>query len=498
MKQYRERKFAVQRFFYIIASMEDLLDKQALDDLATGSELQAPMASRSSTNPTGYHAFANLKRTVISQDLCLHCGICVPACPEGVIAMSDLLEDNLPKLVGQCVPCSRCTDVCPGAEVNFPALNDSLFGQQPESEMGNFREAFVGHANQSEVRKKGTAGGVVTQIIANALNTNLADGALIVGRREGEPWRPEVHLVRNEADLRKSARSVYSLVPVLEELADAVEQCERLVVVALPCQVQAIRKLQAMDPIYKQKIVCVIGLYCGVQMYFEATRSLLNRFGIQNDALGQIKRLDYRAGDWPGQFEVELHDGTTHHLSKAGFNFLYPFFAVKRCWQCIDPMAELSDISVGDGWSNEGKDTKGSSVVVARTISGQTFLDATKPHLSLEAVTAEETIEMHSHTLSLKKTGSFIRLALQAGKQPTPNYHLPLPSVTGQRAQMERLSETIMSACRSPLGRKVGAMIPLPVFDTFFILLRKVWQRRSKKKHYPPASVSTLSKSAGS
>jgi len=445
-------------------------------------------------NPTGKHAFAHLKRTVIDQDLCVHCGLCVGVCPESCISMSDKLALNLPVQTGVCKPCSLCSDVCPGADVNFPALNEMVFGQQPETELGNYESAYVGYAKRQEIRQKSTAGGVVTTLVAAALNSGFADGAIVVGRSEDNPaWEPEVHFIRSEAELRKSSKSTYTLIPVLEGVSAALQQAQRLIIVALPCQVQAIRKWQSVNPEIKNRIVAVIGLYCGVQLYFDATRSLLKRFGIESQQdYDALKRVDYRAGEWPGRFEVEKLDGEIHTVSKAGFNFLAPFYAIPRCWQCIDPSAELADISVGDGWLKEGKDTQGTSVVVARTATGSQLLALAEERLTLEPVSGEDTIEMHSHTFSLKKTGSFIRLMIQQGKRPTPHYHLTFPAVGRMRYAFEWLEDQGFRFCSSPLGRQLIEKMPLSFLDWFFTTLRTVWQKLSKNKKGRVYSSSSL------
>ncbi|MBA7554248.1 hypothetical protein ES705_46860 [subsurface metagenome] len=52
--------------------------------------------------------FALLNREVIKPEYCILCGGCESVCPMNVI----LIEQMQPKLVGGCISCGSCVDIC--------------------------------------------------------------------------------------------------------------------------------------------------------------------------------------------------------------------------------------------------------------------------------------------------------------------------------------------------------------------------------------------------
>jgi ferredoxin len=58
---------------------------------------------------------------VVSWRLCLGCGACAYACPEGRVRLVDLLEEGIRPVVGaaDCGSCRQSLDVCPVVQSDF-------------------------------------------------------------------------------------------------------------------------------------------------------------------------------------------------------------------------------------------------------------------------------------------------------------------------------------------------------------------------------------------
>jgi coenzyme F420 hydrogenase subunit beta len=422
--------------------------------------------------------FQRLQKQVIKRGLCTHCGTCVGACPNGVLTLSDPLGECLPQQIGECQACGLCYRVCPGKGLDWQLMNKRLFHSQPDPYLGCFKEIYLGHSLQPDLRSKASAGGVVTSLVSAALESGLAQRALLVGHQPDNPWAPQPFWAQTSTQAQSAAQSTYALVPVNALLGELDSMDGKAVVVALPCQVHGLRNLQKSRPKSAAKIECIIGLYCGINLYLQATLSLLARFGIKD--LSQIQSLNYRAGSWPGRFEVILHNGQTHTLSKSGFNYLSPFYGVPRCWQCVDLCNEFADISIGDGWAKEDMNLGGWSVVISRTEAGVKLLASAADRLKLEKIDPELAKSMHAHSISNKKVGGLLRVHLTGGKA-APNYGLQPPRVGAARKAFERLNLLILRICATRPARWAVDRVPLKILDGFFTGLRTFWRRVSDK-----------------
>lgn len=418
--------------------------------------------------------FQQLREEIIEVGLCVHCGTCAGVCPLSSVEMHEPLERCLPVLAGPCNDCGLCYWACPGREVPFPTLNRQIFGDENPPAIGFYRRTFLAHAADLEVRLTGGSGGVVTALLVEALRAGRADGAVVVGSNPVRPWMPQVRIATDEMAIRAAAQSKYVIAPVNAILQEARSFPGRLIVVALPCQVHGLRKLQGIEPALVRNIACIVGLYCGNTLYFEATRSLLRRLGVHD--YRAIRRLQYRAGAWPGGFEVELKSGRRLTVRKSAFNYLTPFYTVERCWLCIDLCNELADISVGDGWAREGTGPDGWSVVIVRTDRGQALLEMARKSLVLEEIAPENVARMHAHGLSNKKAGAFLRMRYLGRRRPVPGYGLNPPRATLARRAFEWLNLVVLRLCSFRISKLMVNHIPLPVLDVALTSLRRLWR----------------------
>jgi len=408
----------------------------------------------------------------------------VGICPYNALEMSDNLDKCIPVLKGICNKCGLCYDACPGKYVSFPDLNRDIFGKKTESFLGNHKELFVGHATDKTIWEKGASGGVVSAILINLIESGEVDGAIVLGTSAERPWQTEVQIVRDKDSILAASQSKYVISPVNTILRELKEKNGKFAFVGLPCHVQALRKLEKIKPDLTNKIKYIVGLYCGNNMYFNATKSLLRRFGV-ND-LREIKSLEYRAGEWPGKFEVILKNGKKYSIKKFFYNYLIQFYIAKRCLLCIDLSNEFADISVGDGWLPEFKEKGlGWSVVVVRTNKGKNVLDNAVKNkaLFLKEISEKQALNMHSHGLDFKKKGAFIRLKLRKMKgKAVPDYEVNSPKISTKRVIIEIFVTLIFYICSFGISKKIIQKVPLGMLGIFFTFLRKTWRTLTKFK----------------
>jgi coenzyme F420 hydrogenase subunit beta len=426
-----------------------------------------------------------LIETVVKTGLCTRCGTCAGACPVDNIAIADPVGACLPAAGDACTSCGLCLEGCPGAAVDFAPLERSLFGDAASNRLlGVVRSAYLAFATDAGVRRSASSGGVVTALLLDLVGRGESNGAVLFAPHPEEPWRGWGRIVSTAEEIAAAAQSRYHLSPLNTALAGLGDAAGARAYVGLPCQIHGLRKLEAAGWMRGGTALSpVIGVYCGNNLYYEATRVMLRKLGVRR--LEDVTRLSYREGAWPGSFAVRTADGGTRSISKLDFNQVIPFYINRRCLFCVDLTNELADISVGDGWAKEGSGGEGWSVVLVRTEAGaRVFENARRAGVvEAEPIALDAAERMHSHAFDLKKTGSFLRLRLWGGWGcAVPRYDRPGPRVSAARRLFEIALSLQFAASSSPAGRAAFRALPARALGRFFRMLRKRWMRTTARR----------------
>ena len=419
---------------------------------------------------------------VVNRGLCTRCGTCAGVCPTDNIHIADPLGLSLPVKSDSCISCGFCLVGCPGERVDFTKLESGLLDEAPPHPyLGITKRAYLSFAEDPDIRRAGASGGVATALQLYLLRENRIKGSVLYARHHSEPWRGEVRIIENEDGIIAAAQSRYHLSPMNTILKELSTKSGRYAYVGLPCHIHGLRKLQSAGWKTDADIGPVIGIYCGNNLYFEATRVILRKLGFSK--LEDIESLSYREGKWPGDFSATDRNGTTRSISKLDFNQTIPFYVNRRCLTCIDLTNELSDISVGDGWAKEDESEEGWSVILTRSEEGERIVReaAEAGFIHIEGISLDEAAGMHSHAFDLKKKGAFIRLNLwKSWGRAVPVYDRIPPPQKLSRKITELFVSSQFIICTSVIGRALFNLMPLGVTGSFFRHLRKIWMRRSK------------------
>jgi len=315
-----------------------------------------------------------LDETVLKAGLCTGCGACVNLCP-----YQASYKDRTVTLHTCDLTRGRCYDFCPRTPVDRGALQRKLYdGIDITTELGAVRGFFITRATDTAIRRQSQHGGTVTALITLALREGLIDAAVLAG--EGEGLLPQAVTVSDPEAAGRLGKSRFVVSPTVAEFNRVIRtECQRIGVVATPCQALALAKMRTQSVTAAEggieKLRLVIGLFCGWALSWQDLTAVLK---------GKMDLADVTGMDIPPSryhtLEVYTQDETIR-ISLDEINLCVR----ESCQSCGDMTAEFSDLSVGSARLPEGWETaRGWNQVIVRTDLGRDLLELARRRGVLE------------------------------------------------------------------------------------------------------------------
>lgn len=366
---------------------------------------------------------------------------------------------------------------------NYPKLNQYVFGELPKNWLiGNYKKIFIGYIMDENIRRNGSSGGIISGTQLYLLRKGAIEGAITLRMRHDKPYLTEPIIATTENEIIEGAQSKYTVAPLNQILADLPGNYNSLSYTGLPEQIASIRKLQILDHPSTKPIKYILGFFYGETLGFSAVRSLLRAHGEKN--IDQIKKLSFRAGEWPGSLRAEMKNGKIINVKKFYANYLSPSHVTKYSLYQTDYMAELADISAGDAWAPIYEERgKGWSVVIARTQKGLELLEEMLANkvISLQEISEKELINMHSLGLDVKKRGTFIRIEKRRKRGlPVPEFGYKPVNITWSRKFFELFFGFIIWLFRLKTTIWILERMPISIIGQLFVYARNIWKRSTK------------------
>jgi len=304
------------------------------------------------------------------------CGACAATCPNHAVRLIDILDSGIRPIVDaqKCRQCGQCVLICPGVRIVHQAFDRKTIPQLRQS-WGPILEVWEGYATDPEIRFKGSSGGVATALALYCLEREQVSGVLHVGTRSEAPLRNVAVFSRTREELLARTGSRYSPAAPCEKFEWIQEAAHPSVFIGKPCDVVAVRKLQAVNSPREKKVSLAISIFCAGMPATRGTHDLLKVLGVKPE---QVEEVRYRGCGWPGATTVRLKgaDGRTRRMTYAeSWGNILCNCTQFRCRLCPDSTGEFADISCGDPWYREiqpGED--GWSLVLVRTERGRDIL----------------------------------------------------------------------------------------------------------------------------
>jgi coenzyme F420 hydrogenase subunit beta len=311
-----------------------------------------------------------LLEEVINQGLCTGCGACITGCP------------YMAAYNGKVVVLDKCTGIegdcykhCPRTPTDVEVLSQEIFGTSfGATEIGHFEQVFMARSTNSSIREKGQDGGCVTALLSLALEEGLVD--VVACSKMDSERVPRGFLARNKEELLSCAGSSYEASYSLEAYRNLPkENTEKIAVVGVPCQIEALSKIKIMPPENSpnpKNIKLTIGLFCGWALSPRTFHPFLEHMCNIND----VSRFDI---PHTPNYCFDVHMSQGEDLISRPLDEIKPYIN-PACDYCWDMTAEFSDISVGSA----GSAFSGWNTVVVRNSAGAELIELARKKGILE------------------------------------------------------------------------------------------------------------------
>jgi coenzyme F420-reducing hydrogenase beta subunit len=344
--------------------------------------------------------------------------------------------------------------VCPFSNnrLNEDVIAKDLYGDNCEKDtrVGYHLNTFAGYVAEDNFRDVGASGGFITWILAELLRLGLVDGVAHVKKvkdpEDGVLFRYGIS--RTVDEVKAGAKSRYYPIEMSEILQEIKDTPGRYVVVGLPCFIKAVRRLSAIDPVIKERVVYCVGLVCG----HLKSKAFADCFGWQ---LGippeQLEEIDFRvkfpdrpAGDYGMFLKGAGKEVVLPKKGLLGANWGHNLFRYSACDYCDDVFAETADVVVGDAWlPRYVNDSLGNSVLVVRDQRIQDIISTglKERRIEVSSLSLDEVARSQAGGLRDRREGLSYRLHLKTKEQkwaPEKRVKPERMPYFGQRARVYR------------------------------------------------------------
>lgn len=312
-----------------------------------------------------------MKMFDLCKEYCIGCGLC----------KSELHADMKKNAKGFWFPNLQKNEKTERFLEHVCPIADNCLNEQNIDIWGPYIHAYAGYSTDVSIRKKASSGGVLTGIALYLLESGKVDGIIQVTADKENPVETVVQVSTTAEQVLACCGSRYSISSPWLHLSECMEPGKTYAAIGKPCDIRAVRRLQAYNDSY-QPIKYLLSFFCAGLPSKDANAKLLATLGCKEKA---CKSLTYRGNGWPGTVTAIDEEKNTYQMeySQAWGGILgrdiHPY-----CRICFDGIGECADIACGDGWymdvqgNPDFTEHPGRNVIFSRTQIGEELLREAK------------------------------------------------------------------------------------------------------------------------
>lgn len=310
---------------------------------------------------------------MLNAELCMCCGICKGVCMRDAISYKRNEKGQyIPEIDhALCNQCGNCYEVCPGKGIPEHDIYKSLGQPMPEDWIrGNIKECFNGRIVDEELRKKCTAGGMVTDIIQYLLKKEIYDVAFCV---EDSSYEEQVCTKPQyaDSDFVKTAQSRYIVIAHTDMIKYILKNRDKkVIIVGCGCVAAGVRSVIERYHLKKENYL-ILGLFCDMSLNYNVYdyMKLFDKRTLQKCEFRSKENGIYKYGN----VKLIYHNGSSRFLHFARRSYLKSYMFLERCLYCTDLLATFSDVAFGD--NNTASGDGESTTVIVRTVAGEHVME---------------------------------------------------------------------------------------------------------------------------
>ena len=245
------------------------------------------------------------------------------------------------------------------------------------ADFGPARAIWEGWATDTDVRRRGSSGGVLTALALFAVEAAGFAGVVQTSMDPDDPLRNRTVISRSRAEILSCCGSRYNASSPVEGLRRLRQADGTYLFIGKPCDAAAVMEMRRALPWVNERVGLVAAFFCAGTPTPEGTRRLVERLGGDPD---EVEELHYRGRGWPGEFRFRSKSGEnrwTRLSYEESWSFLTSFRPL-RCRLCPDGTGQAADLVCADAWHrfDSGAPDGGRSLVLARSEAGEDFVRA--------------------------------------------------------------------------------------------------------------------------
>ncbi|MEG4313606.1 Coenzyme F420 hydrogenase/dehydrogenase, beta subunit C-terminal domain [Pseudomonas sp. FIP_A4] len=321
-----------------------------------------------------------LLNRVLKNDLCSGCGMCSSVASDDAVQIR-LNADGYHRPVlnkayaGKSIASEEASSAfaksCPALNLDIRPYKTANY----HPVWGEILETLKGHALDNEVRQAGSSGGVISALAQYCLEQKLVDGVIQIQASQTDPLENVATISRSRQNIIASSGSRYAPASPAQALKWVAMSTEKYLFIGKPCDVAAVRQMQAHDPRLKQNIPYVVSFMCAGTPSLHGTEQVLDQLGVERE---DVTSFRYRGDGWPGLTKATLKNGDARTMTyNDSWGKVLNRHLQTRCKICPDGIGEFADIVCADGWEGDEKgypsfeERDGNSLILIRTDKGR-------------------------------------------------------------------------------------------------------------------------------
>ena len=297
---------------------------------------------------------------------------------------------------------------------------------------GKVDKAYIGYAQNKDVRFRAASGGALTEIASFLLEQNEVDAVIHISFNLDHPTENITCVSRTVKSVRDNCGSRYSISVPLKDILQLTVPNEKYAFIGKPCDVMALRQYIDKKPELKGAFPFLLSFFCAGEPSMDAQKSLLTAIG---SSIDKCKKITYRGNGWPGYTTVIDNNGQTFKMEYKDAWGRYLGRDLRNiCRFCLDGTGDAADIVCADFWhltSNGEPDFsehEGRNIIITRNGRSTEAIEKAinKGYLTCERDFTDNMSEFHKyqpHQYRRKTTMNSLILAMKIFGRTVPDYN---------------------------------------------------------------------------